>query len=641
MKNKQNKIKFVVFSLLMVCASSCTNKNTQKETIFNQSLPFKGTHDIHFTITNDFITKNQKSDYQILLPKEYNKDLFSAASELRNLLFASSGASLKVIVEDEYQSGPYISLGNTKQYQDAIQEKKEELGNNGYRIKTMDKNIYIFSNQYSGIINGIYGFLEIVVNFSTYAPDEIYYEKKDIPLYLFDVIDIPDIQYRVGDVTNKIDGDEMYRKRLKLNCNDDVFAYVNGTLYHNSLYYFPLETYCDPYYEDFYSSSNGSTNYLQLCYTAHGNEEKLNEMLEIAANLIVETLQNSQAENVTFMQSDINDWCECETCQSEKEKYRTDAAVVIKFLNRLASQVEKKIGKDRPFNICFFAYQKTESAPVFKDEEGNYQPIDNEVLLNDHVCVYYAPIYAKYNTSFETGDNRIYAETLKAWKRIAKKTFIWFYQTNFSHYLYPYNSLPTMQERYNFIANQGAEFLFDQNQWDQSTKTAFHRLKAWMSAKLSWNVNLNYETLLDEYFQGYFYEAQEPMRQLFDEITYHMEYLERETDMSGDIYYNMNQHKYFSKTLLDGWMDYIEMAFEKIEKYEQEDPKRYEKLYTRIAIEAMSIRYMIIELYQGRYSEQKLKELQNAFMQDCFKYGIDMVAEIKEISTVFHQWGIL
>ena len=101
------------------------------------------------------------------------------------------------------------------------------------------------------------------------------------------------------------------------------------------------------------------------------------------------------------------------------------------------------------------------------------------------------------------------------------------------------------------------------------------------------------------------------------------------------------QHKYFSKPMLDNWLNLIDKAYSNILKYQNNDPVLYEKLHSRIAIEAMSIRYMIIDLYAGRFSPEKLKTMQNQFMQDCFKYGIDMVAELDEISIIFQQWGIL
>lgn len=647
MKINKKAIYLLIFSsVLSLNLSSCKDTNvSQKETILSETTSFEGNHSVIVEETTKMITSNGKSSYQIIIPDDYSKTLFQAASEMRLLVNLSSNVTLNIVSESDYQNGPFISLGNTIMQKENVKDDLTLLGANGYKIKTLNDNVYIVSNKDFGVLNGVYGFLEHTIDFDTYAADELYYKKGDIPLMNFDIVDVPDIQYRVGDVTTKIDGDSTYRMRLKYNSNDDVFAYVKGTLYHNSLYYFPESQYSDEYYKDWYSSDKGTTDYLQLCYTSHGNQEKQNEMLEIAAALIVDTLKNFTADNVTFMQSDVNTWCDCQYCSAEKAKYGTDSAVVIKFLNKLSDKVKEKLVlenmSDRNFNICFFAYQKTENAPVKDNGDGTYSPIDESVRLKDNICVYYAPIYARYNSSFEEGENKPYAETLKKWNAISKKTFVWFYQTNFSHYLYPYNSLPTMQERYQYIAKQGAEFIFDQNQWDQSTKTAFHRLKAWMGAKLSWDVNANYEELLDEYFTHYFYEASEPMREMFDQITYHMEYLARESDMSGDIYYKINQHKYFSKPMLDNWLNLIDKAYSNISKYQNDDPVLYEKLHSRIAIEAMSIRYMIIDLYAGRFSPEKLKTMQNQFMQDCFKYGIDMVAELDEISIIFQQWGIL
>ena len=633
-----------LFTLLLILLT-CSCGNEQGETNLNTKEFYQGTHQINLVKTDKFITKNGKSEYVILIPDNYSKVMYSAASELRLIINYASGCSLNIISESDYSGGKVISLGFTNMYKNTISDDINNLGSNGYKIKTVNENIYIISNQDCGVLNGVYGLLEETINFGVYAADEIKYDTGDISLYDYDIVDIPDIQYRVGDVTTKIDGDTTYRMRLKLNSNDDVFSYVNGTLYHNSLYYFPVEKYSDVYYSDWYSESNGTINYQQLCYSAHGNVEKQDLMINEAVNLIVNTVRYSDALNVTFQQSDIPTWCECETCKASKKKYGTDSAILIKFLNKMSVKLKEELKanglENKQVNICFFAYQKTEFAPVKENSDGSFSPIDDSVILEDNICVFYAPIYASYNSSFEEGENKVYADTLKAWNTIASKAFVWFYQTNFSHYLYPYNSLPTMQERYNFIAMQGAEFIFDQNQWDQGTKTSFHRLKAWMSAKLSWNVNLNYEELLDEYFSGYFYEAKETMRRYYDELTYHMEYLELETEMDGNIYYQINQHKYFPKPLLDGWLDLFKEAYESINIYKESNPELYEKIYKRIAIEEMSVRYMIIDLYAGRFSPQELRELQISFMNDCFKYGIDKVAELGDISIVFSQWGIL
>ena len=603
---------------------------------------FEGIHEVKAEITDKMIAEDGRTDYCILLPDDYGESeyLRDAASDLRLLLGDASEAEFEIVSESELPGGKkYISLGNTERAAaDGIKAQPEVLGENGYRIVTEGENIYILGGGDVGTLNGIYGFLRETVDFGAYAPDEVYLKEGDIPLYNFDVTEVPDIQYRIGDVNTRIDGDELYRRRLRYNCNDDVFMYVNGTLYHNSLYYF--EDYLDK--EECASwFSSGKT---QLCYTAHGNAEERKKMLEIAADAIVKTAKESDAHTVTFQQSDGDTWCDCPDCTAEKETYGTDAAVAVKFVNDLSDLLAIKLRDagmgDRTINISFFAYMRTEKAPAVKDAAGNWQPIDESVRCRDNVSVFYAPINADYGKPFSEEYNSSEYENLRAWQAICKTCYVWLYQTNFSHYLYPYNSLPTMAERYKFVASCGAEFLFDQNQWDQKVKTGFHRLKAWMGAELAWNVNADYNSLLDEYFSRYFHDAAEPMRRLFDGITYHMERLAAE-GMDGGIYYSVNQADFFDKALLDGWMAQIEEAYGKIGHYRDSDPELYKKLSTRICIESLSIRYMRLELYGSRFSPAELAAERNAFREDCLKTGVEMLSEQVSLSVIYEAWGLI
>lgn len=632
----------VLFAFALTGCGGGAGENTQQ---VGDRKEFTGLHEIVLEDTGKYIIRDGESDYYIVYPQNASQTLLSAADELRLFLARAGGKNLETVSEAELPNGAkYISLGETEALASAVPEfTKNGLKDNGFMIRTAGENVYIAGGTDCGTLNGVYDFLAYTVNFKVFAPDETQVAAGDVPLKAFTVRDVPDIDYRVGDVTRRIDGDEAYRMRLKYNCNDDVFMYAKGSLYHNDFVYFPTAQY-GAAHPDWYSESNGSTNYQQLCYTAHGNEDDVKAMLDIASDIIVQTVTESDAKTVTFMQQDRNVWCECPACKSSYEKYGTNSAAVIQFINALSDEVRKKLDgagmTDREFNICFFAYQQTEKAPATL-VNGEYVPIDADVTCKDNVFVLYAPIYANYNESIFSPNNTGVAETLKAWNSVSKKTYVWLYQTNFSYYLYPYNSLPTMAERYRFLAAQGAEFIFDQNQWDQIVKTSFHRLKAWMGAKLSWDVNADYNALLDEYFQGYFYDAAEPMRKLFDEITMHMEYLAANTDMDGGIYFHINQYKYFSKSLLDGWMELVEEALRAVEKYRESDPDLYKKLTTRIGIEGISVRYMLLDLYAGRYGGDTLKRMQSEFMNDCFKYGVDMVAELKALTSVFELWGLI
>ena len=625
------------------CGANANGGNT--ETV-DEKKSYAGVHEISVTNADGYFVKDGVSRYTVLCPQNPSSVITTAAEELCSLLGAASGATVSTVREGETASGPFISLGETELLKSDFAEfSKEGLKDNGYVIQSKGEHVFIAGGSDVGTMNGVYDFLSYVIDFAVYAADEVVYREGDVPMKRFSVRDVPDIDYRVGDVTRRIDGDESYRTRMKYNCTDDVFMYAKGSLYHNDFVYFDPEVYKDKQYDDWFSEDKGIVNRLQLCYTAHGKDAEMNKMLDIASDIIVETAKESDAKTVTFMQQDRNTWCNCPACSESKKTYGANSAAVIRFLNRLSDVTREKMTAagmgEREFNICFFAYQQTESAPVKKNEDGTYRPADDSVVCRDNVFVLYAPIYANYNESILSANNSGVAETLKAWNVICKRTYVWLYQTNFSYYLYPYNSLPTMADRYRYLASQGAEFIFDQNQWDQINKTAFHRLKAWMGAKLAWDVNADYETLLDEYFTGFFRDAAAPMRKLFDEITLHMEYLAANTDMEGGIYFHINQYKYWSKAMLDGWLKLVDEAQAAVEKYRETDEELYKKLSARIGIEGISVRYMQLDLYAGRYGAETLREMQKAFMNDCFKYGIDMVAEIKELTSVYELWGLM
>lgn len=621
--------------------TGCRNDTGEKKKnplSVGETSDYGGVHTDASAPCDGFVAAGGETDYEIVIPDDYEKSayLWTAASELSLFLSQSSGAAFVTVAESARNTDKkYISLGKTEASR-AVPETDVRLGANGYRLVTVGENIFVLGEADLGVLNGVYGLLRKLVGFEVYAPDETTFAEGDVALMQLNVTEVPDIQYRVGDVDTRIDGDEAYRRRLGYNCTDDVFLYVKGTLYHNSVYYFD-DVIDRSEYADWFNATR-----TQLCYTAHGNPERMREMQEYAANLIVEAARTSDANCVTFQQSDGDTWCDCDECTEQLGTYGTNAAVMVKFVNGLSDILQKKMTDagmgERQITICIFAYMRTEKAPAVAVGD-EWRPIDETVRCGDNIAVFYAPINADYTKPFNDTCNTAEYRNMLAWSGICKKLFVWLYQTNFSHYLYPYNSLLTMSDRYRAAAAAGAEFLFDQNQWDQKVKTGFHRLKAWMGAKLAWNTSLDYDRLLDEYFTGYFGAAAEPMRALYEQITYRMEQLSDGT-MEGGIYYNVNQPKFYTKAILDGWLELIDRAYEAAELCKESDPQRYRRVVDRICLESLSVRYMRLELYSGKFGTGQLAEERISFRNDCLKLGVDMYAEAVSLSGIFETWGL-
>ena len=113
-------INIIMLALMLFATTACDNNSqsgseqagVQKgETNLALKETYKGTHQINYVKTEKMLTKNGSSEYVILIPDDYSKVLYSAASELRIILNYASGCSLEIVTESNYISGKVISLG--------------------------------------------------------------------------------------------------------------------------------------------------------------------------------------------------------------------------------------------------------------------------------------------------------------------------------------------------------------------------------------------------------------------------------------------------------------------------------------------------------------------------------------------------
>ena len=68
---------------------------------------------------------------------------------------------------------------------------------------------------------------------------------------------------------------------------------------------------------------------------------------------------------------------------------------------------------------------------------------------------------------------------------------------------------------------------------------------------------------------------------------------------------NMISRELYPRNVLMEWMGHIENAYESIKHLENTDPILYRQLSDRITLESISVRYLLVELYEI-YIIQKL-----------------------------------
>ena len=595
----------------------------------------RGTHERTVAETDTDLIKDGKTDYVIVTAKDENDEaVIFAVDELRQNFFEATGVYLEREVDENVTytaSTKVLSVGETSLLKTAgVTYDKTELGHDGYVVQTKGNSVFMVGGSGEGTLYAVYGWLKEQFEYAYFAIDEVFIQKGLTNEKLLNVSlkEKPDFYYRMSN-----NGEAWFNtavaRRARFNPPGNLWIEFEGTVngetsspaYHTSFNIVSPDLYLEDH-PNWYSSDK-----TQLC---------LSRDPEGLAKVVVERIKKELAENpntniLTFTQQDHNTWCTCDKCTESLNKYGTNSAVYILFMNRIANEIIPWVEATYPGRevlLAMFAYQQSEEAPV-KKKGNKYVPMDESLRLHDNVALFYCPIYAEYYYDFNAEQNINVAETLNKWGVLAKNIFTWIYGANFQLYLAPYNNFNSMQNNYRFLYDRGAKYIFDQHQYNQIAGTDWYRLKAYLSSNLQWQIDQNQEELIDKFFTNYFKDAGSSMKKLFDEEQTWFAYLASEQGYTGKVSYvesTLLLQEYWPRGILERWIGIIDEAYKKIEHYKDSNPALYETLKDRITLESLTFRFMQIEIYGLLYASQ-LTQLKNSFINDCTELGIRQYKE--------------
>lgn len=643
MKNKKKIISAILVvtvfaSLLTACGKTATQGEVKQQEKRNVKAEIKSTE-------YDLVADG-KSDYSILISDNATANETIAANELQLFTKKATGAELAIVKESNAnEAGKYLSVGDTKLSQEAgIVPTHEELQYGGFVIKTVNDDCFIKGASDIGTRNGIYEWLYYCFDYECYSADEIFVkETKNMKLPAFELKYTPSFDFR--EAPGLVTWDDELTYRMRFNTNAEIF--VTKRSCHTSY------TIIDPYeydytsdkYKDWFSDTTYQHMHLkqllpaQLCYS---NTEWWDEYVK---NL-KEMLKNSDAPIMIMGMEDNPEWCECEKCTASKEQYGTDSATIIKFANYVQGKItewyETEYPGKQPATLAIFAYHKSEKAPVkWNDSQKTYVPIDETVKLHEDLAVMYAPVNANYAYPFTAKVNESVKNNVEEWNAVTDNLLAWTYSTYPLHAFMMADSFEVMQENYKLLINNGAMSILDQEaNWQKKVSTGWSHAKLYVMSKLMWNVELNMEELLDDFFANYFDIASDTMRDLFETDREWMRHIYGDLGSTGSIFEDMLKTEYYSYPVLKQAMNQIDKAYEDIEVYKESNPERYKQLYDRITLESMQYRYILINLYSTEYGANEILNMKYEFRHDVERLGITTYQENKYISELWASWGI-
>lgn len=613
-------------------------------------------HKVNVTQTSrTFVSENggkKTTQYSILVNSDSAKAK-RAASFISKYLAEATGADFAVVTHTEgddlalTSADKYIIIGcedlfaQAKLTMPTDENGEDVLGPAGYYVKTWNDSVFLMTHMSNGYQMGAIAFLKAVVGYDMIADDTVVFENEGETLPDLDIIERPDYDYR--NYTNWMSDEGKYGMGYGY---ESIFTLIGSGKkgVHNSLEYVPYATYSAEHPE-WYSNATTAAN-RQICYTAHGDQEAYEELLNTVVGVAVDAIIAQPEQSViTFTSEDNYVSCDCDACTAVAQKDGSISATVIRFINDLDDKLQAALQEyaeennttKREVQLAFFAYQAYVSAPTTSVAD------DPTLKCNKDVAVFIAPINAKYVYSFYDEENSAFAQQVISWTQYADNIIAWVYEADYHHYMFPYNTYSSMVDTYYFFKQNGANIIYNEGQRNNDNVTCFGKLKEYLDAKAQIDVTISYEEYKTKFFKNYYGAAAEIMEEYYNQIREWETYLESVNDygLGGGVYQEIgSESRFWPKELLEGWIELLNQAYEKIAYLEVEEPALYTKLVKHIKIETLFPRYALCTLHESSYTASQIKELRIAFKTDADALGVTEQMEHGYITDIYARWGI-
>ncbi len=617
------------------------------------STKWTATHWFESTEKSGYIVKDGFSEYKILLPELTTYTTY-ARDELIRFFGEATGVTLATESDSSIKhtaSAKYISLGDTNAFKTSgLSVDKNALGRDGVRILTKDNTIYIVGGTDSGVLYGVYDFLKMNFGFEVYYKDcyDLDTGVKNVKLRDYNVTDISDIPWkaRVGILQcESQDPDDFmfaYRMRTMDDLEDIMFLiheelgnqYSKSDKLHNSLYYLPKAQYLesDP---EFYSTKGE-----QLCYTARGNSEKYEKMVDICAQKVEQSLRWYTKDQYPIMNTVhigiMDNWqsCECSACKSFAAAHNNaESAAVYKFVQDMARKVvdwmnlpENEEYKRDDLQFTFFAYQWT-LKPPFEVKDGKVI-IADDIVPDDDLIIKPFNAFSSFDFGVRMDDptNAEQIEYATQWAQYVSDGWSWTYGCFFNDYFCFYDPYTFYEDYYKWLYEQKYQYTFAQfHSRQRGADSGFYTLANYITCKLTWDSSLSTADLIDDFFNAMYSDAADAMKEVFQECRlWFAEAHEKEGwGWSANQLQPTNNSSLISLGFVNTLFGKLDKAYEAIEKYKK-DEATHSKLKEHIDIEWLFPAKCAISLYSDKYD---VSEIKVKFKSLCSSLGITKVSE--------------
>ncbi len=455
------------------------------------------------------------SPHVIVLQQQASPSEKQAAQELRTYVEQACGATLPIVDlatdAPPAEGTPLFVLGRGPLAASlGIEPSDEELGEQGFRWKTVPPHVVIAGTPAAGTLYGVHRFLETFVGVRWYAPgvtsvptlSKLVIPPIDgcvTPAFLWRHTSYAwpgkDAAFLAHQGDNSGDGGPDHEWGIQHSHDGRAHSYF--------WYVHPDEFYDQ--HPEYFSEIGGVRlrDETQLCLTNP-------EVLDIVTERMLQRMADKpHARQHNFSQMDRYNYCQCDQCKAMNEQYGTAGGTQFWFVNELAKRTsevypEKLVGT--------LAYMYTEEPPAGLD-------------MHPNVAVWLCHMYPSCDAHpiATCPENADYKRRAESWSTLVEHLYIWHYIVDFTHYYNPFPNFRAMAADMRFYRDIGVEGIYLQGMGHSGGGGEFSLLRPYYGMKLLWDPDVDPAGVRSDFLHGYYGAAataiESYLERLLDEVT--------------------------------------------------------------------------------------------------------------------------
>lgn len=366
----------------------------------------------------------------------------------------------------------------------------DSLQTDGYAIVGDDRNVHLFGKGEKGALYAVYAFLEIL-GYRLYTPDALVVpDVSRLEMPKCNIVSNPAFEYREVSYYYP-NHSQLYadwhhlHTQADRNCEWGMFVHTFNKL-------LPPYHYYDEHPE-YYSLNNGHRSRDgQLCLSNL-------EVMETLCGRLADTMAAFPKKKIWSVSPNDNyNVCQCDNCRRLDSLYGGPSGTLLWFVNQVARRFPDK-------TIATLAYQYTRKAPT------------SDIKSDSNVLIMLCPIEAGRQAPI-TQTDPTFRKDMEDWSRLTGNLFLWDYVVQFRNFWNPFPNLHVLQPNLQYFRDNGVRMMFEQASGANNI-TSWMDIRCYMIAKLLWNPDADMDSIMVDFYQGYYGNAGRYVKEIVDTMT--------------------------------------------------------------------------------------------------------------------------